>query len=176
MATAADEVDGQRRVGDRRGDLRGEHLPAVDRAREDRLQRAVAVLGGDDVAGHERGDQRQEEGRQEGQHQHRGREPGLEDLRGEDRVGVARRVAADQLDDDEDQRQQHGEAETEVGALLGDELAQLPAVDGERRRPACALRDRGGRGGGRDAAHDASTSSPGAAHGGGITSKGIRKR
>ena len=52
------QEDRERRVGDRGEGLGREHLAAVDRAGEDRLQRAVAVLVGDDVAGDERRDQR----------------------------------------------------------------------------------------------------------------------
>ena len=61
---AGDEADEahreheRERVGRGREHLAGEDLAAVARAGEDRLQRAVVALGGDDVAGDERGDQR----------------------------------------------------------------------------------------------------------------------
>ena len=82
-----------RGVGHRRQGLRGEHLAAVDRAREDRLERAVAVLVGDDVAGDQRGDEGQHEGGQEQQHQHGRGQAGLRDLRGEDVVPLRGRGA-----------------------------------------------------------------------------------
>ena len=143
---ARDRRDGRRQehrdrsVGHRRERLRGEHLAAVDRAREDRLQRAVAVLGGDDVARDQRGDQRQHERRHEQQHQHRRGEARLGDVRGEDVLVAVAFVLMQVLDEHEDQRQDRRQPEAEIGALLRDELAQLPAPDRERRGPAWARR------------------------------------
>jgi hypothetical protein len=142
-----------RGVGDCGQGLGGEHLAAVYRAREDRLECAVAVLGGDHIAGHQGGDQRQEEDGLEQQHQHRRGQTRLSDLAGEDTVAAAV-ACVHVLHDHEDQGQDHGQAEAHVGALLGTQLAQLPAVDGERgRAPRARCRGRGqGRGSG-DAAH-----------------------
>src|SRR4029077_14258087 len=77
----------------------------------------------------------------------------------EDVVAVVVAVAKG-LHDHEDQRQDHGEPEAEVGALLRDELAQLPAV-GRRGGGAFETRD-GERLGacGADGAHALSTDPP----------------
>ena len=69
------ERDRGDRVGGGGQRLAGEDLAALDRAGEDRLQRAVAVLGGDDVAGDQRGDQREHPDRAEQQQHERDRQP-----------------------------------------------------------------------------------------------------
>ena len=79
---------------------------------------------------------------QEQQHQHRRGEPRLGDLRGEDVLAAVVVALVEALEDDEDQRQDDHQAEAEVGALLGDQLAQLPAVDGQRGRARCGARAR----------------------------------
>ncbi len=106
--------------------------PARDAAREDRLERAVAVLGGDDVARHERGDQREEPDRAEREQDERRGEARVAHVAAErDVVGSA---ALQGERDDEDRRRDRRGGEAEVGALLRDELAQLPAVDRQRAR------------------------------------------
>ena len=61
----------RQRVGDRGEHLAGEDLSTLARSREDRLQRAVVVLGRDDVARDERRDQREAPDRHEEQHHER---------------------------------------------------------------------------------------------------------
>ena len=116
------------RVGERGERLAGEHLPAVDRAREDRLQRPVAVLGGDDVAGDERGDQREEPDRAERSARRAG-SPGRTRARS-CRTGCppGRRCSSTRAKM-KISRHEQGGAEADVGALLGAQLAQLPGVD-----------------------------------------------
>ena len=141
----ADESDERReRVGERGERLGGEHLLAVDRAREDRLERAVAVLGGHDVAGDERGDQREEPDRAEDQQRRAG-------SRGRTRARSARTgrrsgppLRSAQRDDEDHRHEDRRQPKPEVGALLRAQLAQLPAVDATRRRPG-ARRTRAGR-------------------------------
>ena len=129
--------------------LGGEHLAAVDRAGEDRLERAVAVLGGDDVPRDQRGDQRQHEHGQEQQHQHGRRQARLGDVRGEDVALVVAVVVVQSSTSTKISGRMPASAEAEVGALLGDELAHLPrhtvSVEGRlRRAPAAARRPRTG--------------------------------
>ena len=119
------QEDCDRGVGHRGDDLCGEHLAAVDRACEDRLERAVAVLVGDHVAGDQRGDQGQHEGGQEQQREHGRGQPRLSDLSGEDVVGAVTAALVDVLEDHEEQRQDHDQAQTQIRALLGNQLAQL---------------------------------------------------
>ena len=132
------EHDGERvgRGGER---LAGEDLAALAGACEDRLQRAVLALGGDDVAGDERRDQRQAPDRHEEEHDEGHGEAGVADVAAErDVVGSA---ALDHEDDDEDDRDDDGGAEPEVGALLCEQLGDLPAVDlGDRGHQATAFR------------------------------------
>src|SRR5438270_5989153 len=79
-------------------------------------------------------------------------------LRREDDLPAAILARAQVLDHDEDERQDRGEPEPEVGALLRDELAQLPAVDRQRGRSfEAGDAQRRGRGRCTDAAHGAST-------------------
>ena len=86
---AGDEADEAHREHDRervrrgREHLAGEDLAALARAGEDRLQRAVVALGGDDVARDERRDQRQAPDRHEEEDDERHREPGVADVAAE---------------------------------------------------------------------------------------------
>src|SRR5262249_19797495 len=92
-----------------------------------RLQRPVVALGGDDVAGDERGDQRQPPDRHEEEDDERDGEPRLADVAAERHV--VRPAALEQEHDDEDDRDCGRGAEAEVRALLGEQLRDLPAVD-----------------------------------------------
>ena len=76
-------------------------------------------------------------------------------MRGEDVALVVTVALAQVLGDHEDDRQDRRQTEAQVGALLRDELAQLPAVGGERRgAPGRARVGAGVHGGGcGDAAH-----------------------
>ena len=131
-ATAPVTAIASDRVGEGREHLAGEDLLALDRAGEDRLQGVVAILGGDDVAGDQRGDQREHPDRAEEQQDERDRQAGVVDVAAEG--DVVRAAALGDEGDDEDDRHQRRRAEAEVGALLGAQLAQLPAVDGAARR------------------------------------------
>ncbi len=137
------------RVDARREDLRAEHLSAVDRACQDRLEGAVGILVGDDVAGDERGNQGQEESGLPDQGEARRRQARLRYVRGKDVLGVPR-AGVEQLGDHQDQRDQDADHEAEIGAVLGAQLAQLPAQDrGGRRAPRLpSPRDSCGGGGG----------------------------
>ena len=122
-------------------DLAGEDLPALDRAGEDRLQRPVVVLGGDDVAGHERGDEREQPDRAEEEQHERDREPGLADVAPERRRRFGPPVCSASATTKMIGTSDRG-AEPEVGALLGAQLAQLPAVDGPQAGPSGGRRAR----------------------------------
>src|SRR5438552_5912659 len=130
---AGDEADEPHREDDGQGVGRGrerlasEDLAAFARTREDRLQRPVVALRGDDVAGDERGDQRQAPDRHEEEDDERHREPGLPDVAAERHVVGA--AALEHEHRDEDDRDDRRRSETEVGALLGEQLGELPAVD-----------------------------------------------
>ena len=85
----------------------------------------------------------------------------LRDLTGKGIVRSMVPVLMQILEHDEDHRQDHRQREAEICALLRDQLAQLPAVDDQRRGPRVrGLEGRDG-GRGRDAAHDACTSGSG---------------
>jgi hypothetical protein len=65
-------------------------VAAIERAREDRLQRAVVIFGGDDVARHQRRDQRKQPDRPEQQQHQRHRQARLAHVAAEgDVVGRA---------------------------------------------------------------------------------------
>ena len=125
-----DERDERVRAGRER--LAGENRRAVERAGQDGLERPVVVLRGDDVAGNERRDQREEPVGAEGEQDERHREPGLEHVPAEG--DVLRAVVPRRDGRDEDGRDGGGEQEADVGALLGEQLPELPAVDGEGAR------------------------------------------
>ena len=144
VATAADRNSAGAAYVDRRERLRGEHLAAVDRARQDRLEgpvpSSVATMSPDD----ERRDQREQEGRPKSSISDRRRQARLGDLGGEDAVAwlaVAGRRWLDTKISGTIDRQR----EAEVRALLRDELAQLPAVDGQHRRACASARARAAR-------------------------------
>ena len=110
----------------------GEHLAREDLAAlagtgEDRLERAVVALRGDDVAGDERGDQGQPPDRHEEEDDERHGEARVADVPAE--RDVVRAAGLEHEHDDEDDRHEHRGAEPEVGALLCKELGELPAVD-----------------------------------------------
>ena len=94
-ATVPSQHDRGDRVGGRGQRLAGEDLPALERAREDRLQRAVVVLGGEDVAGDQRGDQREQPDRAEQQHHQRDRQPAARQVRREREVAAVAAAAAE---------------------------------------------------------------------------------
>src|SRR5215475_14177647 len=123
----AHEEDECERV--RRG---GEHLPdedlaALARAGEDRLERAVVALRGDDVARDERRDQREPPDRHEEEDHERHREARLADVAPE--RDVVRPAALQYEDGDEDDRDGDRGADPEIGALLREQLRDLPAID-----------------------------------------------
>ena len=129
--------DDDERVGDRRQDLADEDLAATARAREDRFQRPVLALGRDDVTGDERRDEREAPDRHEEEDDERRCQTGVADVAAERNVVRATRLEHE--DDDEDERHGHRTDETEVGALLREELRDLPAVhlcDGSRHATA----------------------------------------
>src|SRR5205085_11677058 len=86
-------------------------------------------------------------------------EPRLRDLREEDVVPAAAVVVVQVLCEHEDQRKDDPDRQPQVGALLGDELAQLPAPDRERPRTPPAHWAGGCDGGRRGGAHRALASS-----------------
>ena len=107
--------------------LPGEHLAALARAGEDRLQRPVVAFRGDDVPGDEGGDQRKAPDRHEEEDDEGHGETGVADVAAErDVVGAA---GLENEHDDEDDRDERGRAEAEVGPLLREQLGDLPAVD-----------------------------------------------
>src|SRR5438128_4147306 len=121
------------RVRERREHLPGQDLAALERARQDQLERAARVLGSDDVSGDERGQElRAEAGgeREDDEREHDSRVTEVERER-----CIVWPALLEREHDDEEDRQQRRRAETDVRALLRGELAQLPAVGGERRRP-----------------------------------------
>src|SRR5439155_19777984 len=130
---AGDEADEAHREDDGQGVGRGrerlahEDLAAFARTREDRLQRVVVALRGDDVARDEGGDQRQAPDRHEEEDDERGREPRVADVPAKRNVVRAARLEY-QYDDEDDRHQDRGE-QTEVGPLLRQQLRQLPLVD-----------------------------------------------
>src|SRR5579885_132105 len=129
--------DEDERVRRGRERLPGEHLAALARAGEDRLQRAVVALGGDDVAGDERGHERQAPDRHEEEDDERHREPGVAD--GAPERDVGRPALLQHEHDDEHDRHEHRRAEPEVRPLLREELRELPAVHaGDGGHPAAA--------------------------------------
>src|SRR5581483_3493062 len=127
-ADGAVDGDGHDRVGGGRERLAGEDLAALQRAREDRLQRAVVILGGDDVAGDERGDEREHPDRTEEQDHERDGQAAAVDVAPEG--NVVRSALAEMGGDDEQDRHQRSRTQAEVRALLIAELGELPAVDG----------------------------------------------
>jgi hypothetical protein len=97
------------------------------------------VLGSDDVAGHERRDQRKAPDRHEEEDDERDRQPGVADVAAERHV-----VGAPGLEDEhrhEDDRDDRRGDQAQVRALLSEELRDLPAVDpGDCRHEATAAR------------------------------------
>src|SRR5512133_2232097 len=114
-------------VRERREDLACEHLAALSRPSENRLQRPVVALRGDDVAGDERRDQREGPERHEEERDERHREARVADVPAERHVVRPARLELE--DDDEDERHEHGRGQAEVRPLLGEELHDLPPVD-----------------------------------------------
>src|SRR5207245_4670080 len=99
----------------------------------DQLERAARILGGDDVSGDERGQELRAEARGEREDDEREHVSRVTEVERERRI--MRPALLEREHDDEEDRQQRRRPETDVGPLLRDELAQLPTVGGERRRP-----------------------------------------
>ena len=89
----------------------------------------MAVLGRDDVTSHQGRDQRKHPNRTEEQEHQGDGKAGVVHIAAEGHV-VGPAALGDQ-GDHEDDRHGQGGAQTEVGALLGTELAELPSVDGQ---------------------------------------------
>ena len=85
----AAQQDRDHRVGGGRQRLAGEDLPALQRAREDRLERPVVILGGEDVARDQRRDQREHPDRAEQQDHERDRQPAAVQVGGEGKAAAA---------------------------------------------------------------------------------------
>src|SRR5436305_915523 len=73
----------------------GEDLPALERAGQHRLERAVVVLGGEDVPCHERGDEREHPHGAEQQDDQRDDQAALGQVRGEREVSSAPAIVAE---------------------------------------------------------------------------------
>ena len=85
------------------------------------------ALAGDDVAGDERGDQGEPPDGHELEHDERGGEAGLPQILAEGDVGGP--SGAEDEREHECDRDDHGGAETEVGALLCPQFEEFPLVD-----------------------------------------------
>src|SRR5204863_641154 len=84
-----------------------------------------------DVARDQGGDQREHPDRAEEQQHEREGQAGLVDVAAEGDVLGTVAPAVERHSRDEDDRHHGRQPEAEVGALLGAQLAQLPAVDGQ---------------------------------------------
>jgi hypothetical protein len=110
-------------------DLGGEDLFAAGGAGEDRLQRAVLVLGSEDVAGDEGGGRRQQDERGVEEDDQRQDEPGSEDEVLDEHVRFGARFRrVDLVGDEEGERHDDRRGEPEIGAPLVQAFPDFPGI------------------------------------------------